>query len=215
MKKSANKSKTSSNSSHCEAISGLKPARGGLLIIISAPSGCGKTTIVDRLLKRNPEWVRSVSVTTRPPRSGEKPGEDYFFVEPQAFKKLVDEGSLLEYAQVFDHHYGTPKSFVTEQLARGKKVILAIDVQGTRKIKKTAGDGPLLTLFVLPPSVKVLRERLEGRNTESPAQIDKRIDIAQDEIKEAALYDRTVINQNLEQTVLEIEKAIDEFENKK
>jgi guanylate kinase len=212
LKKSASKSRTSNNPD----APGTPAESKGFLIILSAPSGCGKTTIVDRLLKRNPEWVRSVSVTTRPARQGEKPGEDYFFVSTPEFRKLVEEGALLEYAKVFDHDYGTPKSFVTEQLSRGKKIILAIDVQGTKKIRKSADKNiPLLTLFVLPPSVKVLRERLEGRNTESPEQIDKRIEVAQDEIKEAGSYDRAVVNQNLEQTVLEIEEAIQSFEKER
>ncbi len=184
--------------------------------MISAPSGCGKTTIVDRLLKRNPDWVRSISVTTRPPRVGEKPGEDYIFTDRTAFKKMVEDGAFLEYAQVFDQDYGTPKSFVLDCLAKGKNVILAIDVQGTKKIRKTADKNiPLLTLFVLPPSVKVLRERLEGRNTESPEQIDRRIEVAQEEIKEAGSYDHAVVNQNLEQTVLEIEEAIKSFEKER
>ncbi len=184
--------------------------------MISAPSGCGKTTIVDRLLKRHPDWVRSISVTTRTPRAGEKSGEDYFFVDPAGFKKMVQENALLEHARVFDQDYGTPKSFVMEQLGRGKKVILAIDVQGTKKIKKAVGkDIPIFTLFVLPPSVKILRDRLEGRNTESPEQIGKRIDVAQDEIKEAGHYDCTVINQTLDQSVQEIEEAIETFEKKR
>lgn len=188
----------------------------GLLIIISAPSGCGKTTVVDRLLKRHPEWVRSISATTRAPRTGEKNGEDYFFVGEAEFKKMTDDGLFLEHARVFDRNYGTPKTFVMEQLAAGKKVILAIDVQGTKKIRKALDkDVPLLTLFVLPPSVKVLRERLEGRNTELPEQIDQRIEVAQEEIKEAGSYDRTVINQNIEQTVLEIEEAIEAFEKER
>ena len=208
MKKSASKSKTSNNSA------GVKTARS-FLIVISAPSGCGKTTLVDRLLKRHPDWVRSVSVTTRPPRTGEKSGQDYFFVDSSMFKKMVQENALLEHARVFDQDYGTPKSFVMEQLKRGKKVILAIDVQGTKKIKKMADDIPVFTIFVLPPSVKILRERLEGRNTESPEQIDKRVDVAQDEIKEAGHYDVTVINQTLDQSVLEIEQAIETFEKKR
>ncbi len=184
--------------------------------MISAPSGCGKTTIVDRLLKRSPDWVRSISMTTRAPRQGEKNGEDYFFVSAAEFKKKVDEGALLEHAKVFDQDYGTPKSFVLDQLKQGKKIILAIDVQGTKRIRKAVDkDIPLLTLFVLPPSVKVLRERLEGRNTESPEQIDKRIEVAQDEIKEAGSYDKAVVNQNLEQTVLEIEEAIELFEKER
>ena len=185
-------------------------------MILSAPSGCGKTTLADRLLKRHPEWVRSVSVTTRAARIGEKKGEDYFFVSPQAFRQMEAKGELLESANVFGHWYGTPKAFVMNHLGGGKNVLLAIDVQGTKKIKKALGKKvPILTLFVLPPSVKVLRERLEGRKTESPEEIRRRIEIAQDEIKEAGFYDHAVVNQNLEQTVLEIEGIVEKFQKER
>ena len=196
-KKSESKSKTSSK---------------GLLIILSAPSGCGKTTIVDRLLKRHPDWIRSVSATTREPRPGEKDGVDYFFVSAKAFKQMEADGELLESAMVFDHSYGTPKKFVMNALGDGKKVILAIDVQGARKVKKTLGfKEALLSLFILPPSVKVLRERLEGRKTESAEEIQRRIEMAQEEIKEAGSYDLALVNQNPEQTIPEIEQAIEGF----
>lgn len=192
---------------------GSKP---GLLIIFSAPSGCGKTTIVDRLLKRHPDWVRSVSVTTRTPRIGEKGGGDYYFVLPSAFQKMEESGELLESAKVFDHFYGTPKAFVLEHLQAGKNVVLTIDVQGMRKIKSSAGsEVPVVTIFVLPPSLKVLRERLEGRKTESPEDIERRISVAQDEIKAATHYDFTVMNQSIEQTVLEIESFIEKKENER
>lgn len=188
----------------------------GILIVLSAPSGCGKTTIVDRLLKRNPDWMRSISATTRTPRTGEKDGQDYFFVSAARFAEMESKGELLESAKVFDEAYGTPKKFVRDELAAGKKIVLAIDVQGTRKIKKTwDAKWPLLTIFILPPSVKVLRERLEGRKTETPDQIQKRIEVAQDEIKEAAAYDLTLVNQNLEETIAEIEAAIEKFEKQK
>ena len=201
-----NKSKTSNKSKSAVLASAPK----GLLVIISAPSGCGKTTIVDRLLKRHPDWVRSISMTTRAPRAGEKDAQDYFFVAPKAFKEMELKGELLESAKVHDQLYGTPKAFVSEQLAAGKNVILAIDVQGTKKIKKILDPKiPCLMLFVLPPSVKVLRERLEGRKTETPEEIQRRIEVAQDEIKEAGFYDVAVVNQNLEQTILEIESMIE------
>ncbi len=205
MKKSASKSKTSN-----------EPKSPGLLIIISAPSGCGKTTVVDRLLNRHPDWVRSVSATTREPRLGEKNGEDYFFVPNAGFQKMESAGELLESARVFDQWYGTPRRFVMEHIQKGFNVLLAIDVQGTKKVRKVLDKAfGLLTIFILPPSVKVLRERLEGRKTESPGEIQKRIEIAQDEIKEAGSYDRTVMNQNLDQTVQEIETVIQEFQEKR
>ncbi len=184
--------------------------------MISAPSGCGKTSTIDRLLKRHQDWTRSVSVTTRAPRIGEKNGEDYIFVSPKEFKLMEENSELLESAQVFDNFYGTPKNAVMEALKQGKLILLAIDVQGMKKIKKAADKNiPLLTIFVLPPSVKILRERLEGRKTETPAQIDKRIEMAQEEIKEAGHYDTTIMNQNLEQTVFDIETCIEKHLKKK
>ena len=202
-----NKSKISSDS---------HPSSAGLLIIISAPSGCGKTTLVDRLLKRHPDWVRSISTTTRPPRVGEKDGEDYFFVAPQRFEQMEAKEEFLESAKVFDYVYGTPKAYVMRSLQEGKKIILAIDIQGMKKVKKAVQKKiPFVTIFVLPPSVKVLRERLEGRKTETPEEIQRRIELAQDEIKAASLYDYTVVNQNLEQTVFEIEDIIEKFQKER
>lgn len=181
-----------------------------MLVVLSAPSGCGKTTIVERLMKRHPDWIRSVSCTTRPPRMGEREGSDYFFLSADEFCKSRDEGQLLESATVFDHSYGTPRKHVMEALDAGKVVVLAIDVQGAGMIRKLAGeDLPTLSVFVLPPSIKVLRERLEGRKTDPAEEIDRRIAVAQTEIKEASHYDFTVMNQNLEQTVLDIEAFID------
>jgi len=181
----------------------------GILVIVSAPSGCGKTTIVDRLLKRHPEWVRSISVTTRSPREAEKQGEDYQFVPLDEFRKIEEAGGFLESAKVFDQYYGTPKDYVLNALKQGKTVMLALDVQGMRKIKKAVEEKvPNFTVFILPPSIKVLRERLEGRKTDSPEEIERRVSAAQEEIKDAKLYDFTVMNKNLEQTVLDVESFI-------
>jgi len=183
----------------------------GILIVISAPSGCGKTTIVERLLKRHPDWGRSISVTTRDQRVGEKPGGDYYFINREAFDDMKQKNELLESATVFGNLYGTPKQHVLDRLEEGNNVLLAIDVQGMLNIKKEhSEDLELMTVFVLPPSIKILRERLEGRKTESPEQIEKRLAMAQEEIKHANFYDFTVMNQNLEQTVLDIEKYIEE-----
>ena len=184
--------------------------REGLLVVLSAPSGCGKTSIAERLLKRNPDWVRSVSATTRAPRTDEKNGQDYFFLSRKEFEKDIAEGKMLEHATVFGQLYGTPGEFVAGKISQGKVVILTIDVQGTRQIMKSwAKQGsPFLSVFILPPSIKALRERLAGRNTETPEEIEKRIGIAQNEIKAATLYHHTVINQNLDQAVLDIENII-------
>ena len=185
-----------------------EPGRG-MLVVLSAPSGCGKTSIVERLLKRHPDWVRSISATTRKPRVDEKDAQDYFFYAKQDFEKKVHEEKMLEHAVIYGNLYGTPRKFVEDQVLQGKIVIMTIDVQGTKQIMESWGkERPLLSIFILPPSVKVLRERLTGRNTESPGEIEKRIEIAQNEIKAAKLYDHTVINQNLDQAVLEVEQII-------
>lgn len=182
-------------------------------MILSAPSGCGKTTIADRLLKRHSEWVRSVSVTTRSPREGEKKGADYFFVSREDFRRMEAKGELLESAKVFDQYYGTPKQFILDHLKQGRTILLTIDVQGTAKLKETLRkDVKVLTIFILPPSVKALRERLENRKTEPAEEVEARIEIAQEEIKEAGWYDCTVVNQNLEQTISEIENYIEQCE---
>lgn len=181
----------------------------GLLVVISAPSGCGKTSIVDRLLKRHPDWLRSISVTTRAPRREEKEGEHYFFKTREEFEKMKSEKKLLEWAEIYGQFYGTPKPFVCERVEEGKVVILTIDVQGSRQVRESWDEArPMVSIFVLPPSVKVLRERLAGRNTETPEEIEKRISIAQDEIKAATFYDQTVINKNLDHAVLEVEEII-------
>ncbi len=187
-----------------------KKTPAGLLVLLSAPSGCGKTSIVERLLKRNPDWVRSISATTRAPRVDEKDGQDYFFLSTREFEKNITQGKMLEHATIFGQCYGTPREFVAEQIAQGKVVILTIDVQGARQVMRSWGEQglPLLSVFVLPPSIKALRERLDGRKTETPEEIERRIGIAQDEIKAAKLYDHTVINQNLDQAVLDVESLI-------
>ena len=195
---------------------GTPKKENGFLIVLSAPSGCGKTTVVDRLLKRHSDWERSVSITTRLPRAGEKNGEDYCFVSAAEFEALKSRGELLEHAKVFGNQYGTPKKPAMTAIEAGKKVILAVDVQGAESIKKMLPDKrQRVSVFVLPPSVKVLRERLEGRNTETPEEIDRRVEAAQDEIKAASLYDFTIVNQNVEQTVLEVETCIKKFEKQR
>ncbi len=188
-----------------------KKTRGeeGLLVVLSAPSGCGKTSIVERLLKRDPEWVRSISATTRKPRTDEKDAQDYFFLSRKDFEQKVREGQMLEHAEIYGNLYGTPLAFVTGQVSSGKTVIMTIDVQGAKQVMAAWGKTKrFLSIFILPPSVRVLRERLTGRNTETPEEIEKRIEIAQDEIKAAKLYHHTVINQSLDQAVLDVEEII-------
>ena len=137
-------------------MSNEKAAAGaGLLVVLSAPSGCGKTSIVERLLKRHPDWVRSISATTRKPRVDEKDAQDYFFFLRKDFEQKVREGKMLEHAEIYGNLYGTPREFVADQVAAGKTVILTIDVQGTKQIMESWGkERPLLSIFILPPSVK-------------------------------------------------------------
>lgn len=184
-------------------------------MVLSAPSGCGKTTIVERLVKRHPRWVRSVSVTTRPARMGEKDGQDYEFVTVRRFEGLKQTQQFLEWARVFGHYYGTRKKRALAAVREGRTMLLAVDVQGHRKIRRSLEKRvPRLSIFVLPPSVNALRERLEKRQTDSPEEIQRRIEVAQDEIKVAREYDVSVINRDLDQTVHEVEAAIEKFEKK-
>ncbi len=185
------------------------------MIILSAPSGCGKTTVLSRLLKRHPDWVRSVSITTRVPRPEEENGIDYQFVAPKEFETLKEKKEFLEWARVFKHLYGTPLQPITKGVEAGHPVILTVDVQGHRSIRKTlTGKVPLLSIFILPPSIQVLRERLEKRSTDPAKEIESRIRIAEEEIKMAREYDATVLNHDLDQTTHEIEALILDFEKK-
>ena len=181
----------------------------GLLVIFSAPSGCGKTSVVERLLIRHQDWMRSVSTTTRSPRLGEENGTHYHFISKEAFEREKTRNAFLEWAEIYGQYYGTPRQCVTDAVDSGKVMILTIDVQGTKQIKESWGaERPMISVFLIPPSIKALRERLTNRNTETPEEIERRIMIAQDEIKAATLYEKTVINQNLDQAVLEVESII-------
>jgi guanylate kinase len=191
----------------------VSPAQGKL-IVISAPSGTGKTTIVKHLLERNRNWVRSVSYTTRAARPGEKHGRDYFFIDVKDFKAKQKKGFFLESANVFGAFYGTSREFVLDVIRLGKNVVLAIDVQGMKQIRKAlSGDLPAVSIFIMPPTLEELRIRLEKRKTETQEKLDERLKVARDEIGQKNLYDFEVVNQEIDTAVKKIEEIINEYSN--
>ena len=172
------------------------------LVVISAPSGTGKTTLVRALLASNNNMIASVSYTTRTKRANELDGEDYNFVTNDVFESMIANGDLLEYAKVFDNYYGTPKKEVNEQLSSGHNVILEIDWQGATQVKQKVAD--CLLLFILPPSKNELMNRLQKRGTDSNEQIKMRFDEALNDIKQFEHFDRVFVNQDINITVNQI-----------
>lgn len=171
----------------------------GLLIVMSGFSGAGKGTLLKRMLNDYEDYVFSVSMTTRAPREGEVDGKDYFFVNRETFEKTIKEDGLVEYAEYCGNYYGTPKAYVDKQLKMGKNVILDIEVQGAMQIKKKFPDA--LMLFVTPPSIEVLLNRLRSRGTETEEVIQKRINQAKAECERMDAYEYLVINDNLDEAV--------------
>lgn len=174
----------------------------GLLIVISGPSGVGKDTILRRLFQLAPELKYSVSYTTRPPRPGEVDGQSYTFVTPDEFKRLIDAKEFLEWAQVYDHYYGTSRKRVEDAVANGEDIILKIDVQGAAFVKKRKPDA--LFIFITPPSTEELLQRLTGRNTENPAALERRQREALVELGLAKDYEHLVCNRDVEESAREI-----------
>lgn len=173
----------------------------GQLIVVSAPSGCGKGTILAQILK-DENYCYSVSATTRSPREGEKDGVNYHFLTKEKFEELIADGKMLEYTEYCGNYYGTPLSFIDENLENGKNVILEIEVAGAANVRKLRPDAVLI--FILPPSMKELRHRLEKRGTESEETVNKRVNEAYNEIKHASEYDYIMVNGP-------IDKAVEDF----
>ena len=181
--------------------------RKGLLLVISGPAGVGKGTINISLISRNSDIRMSVSATTRPPRPGEIDGVHYFFKTEEEFHKMIESGAFLEYMRVFNtHYYGTPKSFVEQELAEGRSVILEIDVQGAMRVKAAYPDAVLI--FIAPPSMSELKSRLIHRGTESSEAIDRRFETAYQEMKYINQYDYVVVNDILDLAIARTEDII-------
>lgn len=170
--------------------------RRGLLLVVSGPSGVGKGTICKALMKLREDIVLSVSMTTRAPRVGETEGVNYFFTDHETFEGMIEKGELLEFAKVYDNYYGTPKAFVMEQLEKGMDVLLEIDIQGALKVKEQYPEG--VFIFILPPTMEELRNRIVGRGTETPEAIDKRFTAAYNEIDLMEKYNYFIFNDRVD-----------------
>ena len=185
----------------------------GKVLIVSAPSGSGKSTIVNFLMKEHPEFrlAFSVSATSRPPRGQEQDGVDYYFLSAEEFRRHIEADDFLEYEEVYEgRFYGTLKSQVEEKLAAGKNVVFDVDVKGGVNIKKYYGDAAL-SVFIQPPSVEALRERLIGRNTDEMGQIEQRLAKAEYEMSFASQFDCILVNDNLEVAKQEAVALLNDF----
>jgi guanylate kinase len=181
--------------------------RRGLMLVLSSPSGAGKTTISRALLKREPNLTMSVSATTRPKRPGETAGVDYTFIDPTEFNLMVNRREMLEHAQVFGNYYGTPRKPVEAALAAGKDVLFDIDWQGTQQLAQNA-RGDLVSIFILPPSTKELERRLKTRAQDSAEVVAKRMSRAAEEISHYREYDYIIVNDIIEDSVAAVQSIL-------
>jgi guanylate kinase len=178
----------------------------GILFIISAPSGGGKTSLVKALLEAESEVRLSVSYTTRPPRPGEVNGRDYHFLSPGQFERMLEAGEFLESAVIYGYHYGTSRKWIESELARGRDVLLEIDWQGARQVRQVIPEG--VSIFVLPPSHEVLEARLKGRAQDSAETITRRLAAAREEIGHVREYDYVIINDDFNRAALDLRSII-------
>ena len=181
--------------------------RRGLMLVLSSPSGAGKTTISRALLEKDPGIAMSVSATTRPPRPGEIDGKDYHFVSVERFQAMVAENAFLEHARVFDNFYGTPRAPVEAELAAGRDVLFDIDWQGTQQLAENARDD-LVRVFVLPPSVKELENRLRRRAQDTDEVVKQRMAKAGDEMSHWPEYDYIIVNETLERSIASVQAIL-------
>ena len=184
----------------------MKTMPKGILTVLSGFSGAGKGTAMKRLMEKYDDYALSISATTRNPREGEVDGREYFFKATEEFEKMLAQDELIEYARYVNHYYGTPRSYVEEQLENGKDVILEIEIQGALKVKEKFPDT--LLVFITPPSAKELRRRLIGRGTESMEVIEQRLARAKEEAEGIDDYDCLIVNDDLESCVDELHSVI-------
>ena len=177
--------------------------RKGLMLVLSSPSGAGKTSICKKILNLDNEIKMSISYTTRTKRKSEKDSEDYFFISKEKFEKLKNQNFFVEYANVFDNWYGTPKKFIEDNLSRGVDVMFDIDWQGAQKLSEFSKND-VVSIFILPPSNKILLDRLRKRAEDSNETVNKRMSKAKSEISHWIEYDYVIINQDLDKCSLEV-----------
>ena len=179
-----------------------RPAKAGNLFVVVAPSGAGKTTLVDALLKREPNIRLSPSYTTRAPREGEKDGVDYFFISRPKFEEMIAAGEFLEHADVYGNYYGTSRKWVEREIAGDHDVLLEIDWQGAAQVRKLFPH--MKGVFILPPSLEELRKRLKSRGKDSPEAIEKRMSSARDEISHVLEFEYIIVNENFEAALADL-----------
>ena len=179
----------------------------GKVFVITGPSGVGKGTLIERLLERIPELELSISATTREPRTGETDGLDYHFLSPEEFRRRLEGDDFLEHASYSGNYYGTLRSEVERRIGEGRSVVLEIEVQGARQVRDALGDDAVL-IFIAPPDERVLRERLEGRGTDSADDIEQRLRTAEVELAARSEFPHVVVNDDLQNAAAELEGLV-------
>lgn len=184
----------------------IKTKKKGLLTVISGPSGCGKNSVINELMKRRNNCWLSISCTSRNPRGNDQNGVDYYFLTRDEFEEEISNDSFLEYAEYTGNYYGTPKKYIQEHLNNGEDVILEIEIQGALKVKEKVKEA--VFIFIMPPSMKELRRRLENRNTDSTSKIDERFKRAYTEINEVSKYNYVIVNDEISHAANKIDSIL-------